>query len=84
MKIFGSTFVLLFSLLGVGALCAQSTVSVNPPGLFVEVEGSRLYYEECGKGVTTPNVKKRTLRLAEHLLQGMIDLRARGVRWSPR
>lgn len=50
MKVFGSTFVLLSSLLGVGALCAQSTVSVNPPGSFVEVEGSRLYYEECGKG----------------------------------
>jgi 3-oxoadipate enol-lactonase len=50
MKIQGSMFVVLSTLLGVGALYAQSAMSANPPGSFVEVEGSRLYYEECGKG----------------------------------
>ena len=50
MKILGSTLVVFSALLGVGVLYAQSTVSANAPGSFVEVEGSRLYYEECGKG----------------------------------
>ena len=50
MKILGSTLVVFSTLLGVGVLYAQSTVSANPPGSFVEVEGSRLYYEECSKG----------------------------------
>jgi 3-oxoadipate enol-lactonase len=50
MKILGSTLVVFSTLLGVGVLYAQSTVSANPPGSFVEVEESRLYYEECGKG----------------------------------
>jgi 3-oxoadipate enol-lactonase len=50
MKIIGLTLVVFSTLLGVGVLYAQSTVSANPPGSFVEVEGSRLYYEECGKG----------------------------------
>jgi 3-oxoadipate enol-lactonase len=50
MKILGSTLVVFSTLLGVGVLYAQSTVSTNAPGSFVEVEGSRLYYEECGKG----------------------------------
>jgi 3-oxoadipate enol-lactonase len=50
MKILGSTLVLFSTLLGMGVLYAQSTVSANPPGSFLEVEGSRLYYEECGKG----------------------------------
>jgi 3-oxoadipate enol-lactonase len=50
MKILGMTLVMFSSLFGVRVLSAQSTVSANPPGSFVEVEGSRLYYEECGKG----------------------------------
>jgi 3-oxoadipate enol-lactonase len=50
MKILGLTLVVFPTLLGIGVLHAQSTVSANPPGSFVEVEGSRLYYEECGKG----------------------------------
>src|SRR5580704_5350267 len=50
MKIPGSTLVLFSTLLGMGVLYAQSTVSANPPGSFLEVEGSRLYYEEWGKG----------------------------------
>jgi 3-oxoadipate enol-lactonase len=45
-----TALVVFSSLLGVGVLFAQSTASANPPGSFVEVEGSRLYYEECGKG----------------------------------
>jgi 3-oxoadipate enol-lactonase len=49
MKILTS-LVMFSSFLGVGSFYAQSTVSANPPGSFVEVEGSRLYYEECGKG----------------------------------
>ena len=50
MKILGSTLVVFSTLLGVGVLYAQSAVSANPPGSFVEVEGSRLYYEESGNG----------------------------------
>lgn len=49
MKILGLTFMLL-SLLVAGALSAQSVDTVNPSGSFVEVDGSRLYYEECGTG----------------------------------
>lgn len=29
---------------------AQSTVAAKPPGSFVDVDGSRIYYEECGTG----------------------------------
>ncbi|HTF61301.1 MAG TPA: alpha/beta hydrolase [Edaphobacter sp.] len=43
------TFTLL-SFLVANALSAQSVGSANPPGSFVEVDGSRLYYEECGTG----------------------------------
>ena len=50
MKILGSTLVVFSTLLGVGVLYAQSTVSANPPGSFVEVEGLALYDEECSKG----------------------------------
>jgi len=50
MKILGSKLVVFSTLLGVGVLYAQSNVSANALGSFVEVEGSRLYYEECGKG----------------------------------
>jgi pimeloyl-ACP methyl ester carboxylesterase len=49
MKILGLTFMLL-SLLVADALSAQSVDTVNPSGSFVEVDGSRLYYEECGTG----------------------------------
>jgi 3-oxoadipate enol-lactonase len=38
------------SFLGVGVLSAQSSGIANPPGSFIEVDGSRLYYEECGTG----------------------------------
>ena len=41
---------LSISFLGVGVLGAQSSGSANPAGPFVEVDGSRLYYEECGAG----------------------------------
>lgn len=34
---------------GAGILSAQATTS-TPPGAFVQVDGSRLYYEECGSG----------------------------------
>jgi 3-oxoadipate enol-lactonase len=50
MKILGSTLVVFSTLLGVGVRYANSVVSANAPASFVEVEGSRLYYEECGKG----------------------------------
>src|ERR1700729_441513 len=50
MKTQGSMLVVFSTLLGAAVLYAQSAVSTNPPGSFVEVEGSRLYYEECGKG----------------------------------
>jgi 3-oxoadipate enol-lactonase len=38
------------SFLGVGVLSAQPIGSANPPSSFVEVDGSRLYYDECGTG----------------------------------
>jgi 3-oxoadipate enol-lactonase len=49
MKIHGAIFMFI-SLLAIGALRAQSLGNVKPPGSFVEVDGSRLYYEECGTG----------------------------------
>lgn len=33
-----------------GLLFAQTASPAAPPGAFVEVDGSRLYYEECGTG----------------------------------
>ena len=50
MKILGMTLAMFSSLFGVRVLSAQSTMSANAPGSFVEVDGSRLYYEECGTG----------------------------------
>ena len=48
MKIVGS---LLFVSIVIGGFSfAQTAPSTNPPGAFVEVDGSRLYYEECGSG----------------------------------
>ena len=41
---------MFISFLGVGVVSAQPIGSANPPGSFVEVDGSRLYYEECGTG----------------------------------
>ena len=49
MKILDATLILI-SFLGVRVLSAQPSGSANPPGSFVEVDGSRLYYEECGTG----------------------------------
>jgi 3-oxoadipate enol-lactonase len=49
MKIF-DTMLMVVSILGVGVLSAQTTTSANSPGAFVDVDGSRLYYEECGSG----------------------------------
>jgi 3-oxoadipate enol-lactonase len=43
--------ILLFvSIIGVGVLSAQTASRTTPPGAFVEGDGSRLYYEECGSG----------------------------------
>jgi len=41
---------MFISFLGVGVVSAQPIRSANPPRSFVEVDGSRLYYEECGTG----------------------------------
>jgi 3-oxoadipate enol-lactonase len=41
-------FLLLVSIVGGGFSFAQT--ATNPPGAFVDVDGSRLYYEECGSG----------------------------------
>lgn len=49
MKILDVTLMFL-SFLGAGVLSAQPNGSANAPGSFVEVDGSRLYYEECGTG----------------------------------
>jgi pimeloyl-ACP methyl ester carboxylesterase len=45
------TGVLLFlSILGTGLMSAQSPSQTNGPGNFVDVDGSKVYYEECGNG----------------------------------
>ena len=49
MKILGAMLILI-SFLGVRVLSAQPSGTANPLGSFVEVDGSRLYYEECGTG----------------------------------
>src|ERR1700761_4580248 len=42
---------LLFVSIVVGGFSfAQTAPSTNPPGAFADVDGSRLYYEECGSG----------------------------------
>src|SRR5205807_1057537 len=48
MKIVG--LLLFVSMLMGGVSFAQIAASTNPPGAFVDVDGSRLYYEECGSG----------------------------------
>jgi 3-oxoadipate enol-lactonase len=49
MKILNAKLMLLL-ILGVRVLSAQTTNTANPPGAFVDADGSRLYYEECGSG----------------------------------
>jgi 3-oxoadipate enol-lactonase len=41
---------LLFFLLETGLTSAQTSHPASPRGAFVDVDGSRLYYEECGSG----------------------------------
>jgi 3-oxoadipate enol-lactonase len=41
---------LLVSAVGIGMMPAQSPNHGTEPGSFAEVNGSRLYYEECGTG----------------------------------
>lgn len=41
---------LIVSILGAGFLAGQAVSPAAPRGAFVEVDGSRLYYEECGTG----------------------------------
>jgi pimeloyl-ACP methyl ester carboxylesterase len=49
MKILDATLVLL-SLLGTGSVPAQTAAGANPPGAFLDLDGSHLYFEECGVG----------------------------------
>jgi 3-oxoadipate enol-lactonase len=46
----GAIGFLLVVVLRVGLLSAQSSSPTPPAGGFVDVDGSRLYYEECGRG----------------------------------
>jgi pimeloyl-ACP methyl ester carboxylesterase len=41
---------LIASILGCAALFAQTPILSKPPGAFVQVDGSQLYFEECGNG----------------------------------
>jgi pimeloyl-ACP methyl ester carboxylesterase len=41
---------LIASILGCSLLSAQTPTPSKPPGAFVQVGGSQLYYEECGNG----------------------------------
>ena len=49
MKTYASTLLFIL-ILRVGLLSAQTASPTIPPASFVEVDGSRLYYEECGTG----------------------------------
>jgi 3-oxoadipate enol-lactonase len=49
MKSLAAALLLLF-LFGTGVGSAQTPPSATPHGAFVDVDGSRLYYEECGTG----------------------------------
>ena len=49
MKISAAAVVIIF-LLGTGLVSAQTSSPSTPRGAFVDVDGSRLYYEECGSG----------------------------------
>jgi 3-oxoadipate enol-lactonase len=44
------SLLLFVSIVRGGLGFAQTAVSPNPPGAFLDVDGSRLYYEECGSG----------------------------------
>src|ERR1700688_4160664 len=46
----GAIGFLLVCVLRVGFLSAQTPSDITAPGAFVDVDGSRLYYNECGKG----------------------------------
>ena len=46
----GAIGFLLVSFLRVGFLSAQTSSPAIATGAFVDVDGSRLYYEECGSG----------------------------------
>ena len=41
---------IFFFLLGIGVTCAQNPRPATPPGAFVDVDGGRVYYQECGTG----------------------------------
>jgi pimeloyl-ACP methyl ester carboxylesterase len=43
-------FAVLMLLVTIGILSAQTPGATVPPGAFLDVGGSRLYYEECGSG----------------------------------
>ncbi|MFY9855586.1 MAG: alpha/beta hydrolase [Terracidiphilus sp.] len=45
-----ATALLIVSILGFAPLSAQTPIPSKPPGAFVQVDGSQLYYEECGSG----------------------------------
>lgn len=47
---FLAAVLLLASIPGNGPLSAQSPGSSKAPGAFVQVDGSQIYYEECGSG----------------------------------
>jgi pimeloyl-ACP methyl ester carboxylesterase len=52
MKTYASTLLFIL-ILRVGLLSAQTASPTIPPASFVEVDGSRLYYEDCGTGPKT-------------------------------
>ena len=41
---------IFFFLLGIGITCAQNPKPATLPGAFVDVDGGRVYYQECGTG----------------------------------
>jgi 3-oxoadipate enol-lactonase len=41
---------IFFFLLGIGVTCAQNPKPATLPGAFVDVDGGRVYYQECGTG----------------------------------
>jgi 3-oxoadipate enol-lactonase len=49
MRIYAAAL-LFVSIFKVCFLSGQTASPTTPPGAFVEVDGSRLYYEECGSG----------------------------------
>ena len=49
MRMFAAAL-LIASVLGCAPFSAQTGISSKPPEAFVQVDGSQLYYEECGNG----------------------------------